>query len=77
LLATFHFELVVYDEIEKFRDYDHDIFNYPYEARKTKLASFTLNTRDFELGKPDESGNYVDGFITKTDYEYSSRSVKF
>ena len=48
MLGTYDFELVVYDEIEKFRDYDHDLFDYPYEERKTKLASFTLNTKDSE-----------------------------
>ena len=29
----------MYDETENFRDYDSPLFNYPYELRKTKIAS--------------------------------------
>ena len=36
------FELVLYDEIEKFREFDHPEFSYPYQNRKSKLNSFTL-----------------------------------
>ena len=32
--GSFDFQIIVYDEIEKFRDYDHPLFNYPYEKRK-------------------------------------------
>jgi len=35
-------ELVVYDETEYFRDWDHPLFNYPYMPRKTKLQSFKI-----------------------------------
>jgi hypothetical protein len=52
MLGAYDFELVVYDEIEKFRAYDNDLFEYPYEDRKTKLNSFNLDTRDFKLGNP-------------------------
>ena len=36
-------EIVIYDEVEKFRSYDHPSFNYPYGERKTKLSGYTLN----------------------------------
>ena len=47
LFQRLDFELVVYDEIEKFRKYDHPKFSYPYEARKSKLNSFTLDNVEF------------------------------
>ena len=28
------FQIVIYDEIEKFREYDDPQFSYPYEDRK-------------------------------------------
>jgi hypothetical protein len=62
----------VYDETENFRDYDHELFDYPYEDRKTKLTSVTLNIRDSMLTMPDENDKYPSGFQMKTDYEYSS-----
>ena len=37
------YDLVIYDEIEKFRDYDDSKFNYPYDNRKIKLESFVFN----------------------------------
>lgn len=33
-------ELVIYDEVEKFRSYNHPEFPYPYEKRKTTLSNF-------------------------------------
>ena len=35
LFGTYDFDLVVYDEIEKFRNYDDSKFEYPYDHRKT------------------------------------------
>ena len=49
ILSKLDFELVLYDEIEKFRQHDHPEFNYPYQARKSKLNSFTLDPIDFEI----------------------------
>ena len=49
LFSKFDFQLVVYDEIEKFRDYDHPLFGYPYDKRKIQVNSFTLNPTYFEL----------------------------
>ena len=39
-------EIVVYDEIEKFRQYDHPEFMYPFERRRVALQEFQF---DFEL----------------------------
>ena len=33
----------MYDEIENFKQYDDSSFNYPYDARKIKLRSYTFN----------------------------------
>jgi hypothetical protein len=31
----FDFKVVIYDEVEDFRDYDDNLFDYPYDDRKT------------------------------------------
>ena len=50
------FDLVVYDEIEDFRDPDEKnqnyTFMYPFSKRKSKLATFQINT-DFFRYDPD------------------------
>ena len=33
-------EVVVYDEIEKFRSYDHKYFDYPFQERKITKSNF-------------------------------------
>ena len=68
ILSKLSFELVLYDEIEKFRDFDDKNFNYPYQPRKTKLNSFTLDNSNFQ---------YVDGTYSLINYEYSSQDIKF
>ena len=35
----FDYEFVVYDELEKFRQYNAEQFAYPYETRKTRVSS--------------------------------------
>ena len=40
----FDFDLVVYDEIEYFRDYTHKLFDYPFQPRKNKLSTYSFNT---------------------------------
>jgi len=47
IFGRLDFELVLYDEIEKFREYDDPQFSYPYQNRKSKLNSFTLENLDF------------------------------
>ena len=68
VLSKVSFDLVIYDEIEKFRDYDHPDFNYPFQARKTIVNSFTLDNSMIE---------YVDGIYSLLNYEYSRQEVKF
>ena len=68
ILSKLSFELVLYDEIEKFRDYDDPEFDYPYQPRKTKLNSFTLDNTNFQ---------YVDGTFSLINYEYSREDIKF
>jgi hypothetical protein len=53
-LTKLDFELVVYDETEFFRAYDHDEFNYPYILRKTKIGKYffelpTSETSDYSV----------------------------
>lgn len=36
-------EIVVYDEIEKFRQYNHPEFQYPFEQRKNTLEEFQFS----------------------------------
>lgn len=33
-------EVVIYDEIEKFRNYNHPQFQYPFEKRKNAITNF-------------------------------------
>jgi len=39
----FEIDLVLYDETEYFRQYDHPLFNYPYTPRKNLLSSQKFN----------------------------------
>ena len=51
LFSTIEFELVLYDEVEYFKNYNDPEFDYPYSDRKTKLGSFNLDiniTEDFD-----------------------------
>ena len=42
LFSKYDFELVVYDEIETFKDYDYEkdniTYSYPFGKRKTRLT---------------------------------------
>jgi hypothetical protein len=33
------FDLVVYDEIQHFSDWNHALFDYPFSSRKTNLQT--------------------------------------
>ena len=59
-------EIVLYDEIEKFRNYDHPQFQYPYELRKVALSEFDFNLK---LEIPRNGINY--------DYDYKDDNVDF
>ena len=49
LFKKIDYELVIYDEIEKFRKHHDPKFNYPYDTRKSKLNSFTLSPLEFDF----------------------------
>ena len=42
-LKKFDFNVVIYDEVENFKDYDSSLFNYPYDNRKNIIDTLTLN----------------------------------
>ena len=62
--ALYDFDLVVYDEIEYFRDYKNPLFNYPYQKRKNKVQSFSFSA------DPDRIAD--DGA-----YDYNQLQLKF
>lgn len=39
-MKQFELELLVYDEVEYFRPWDHAEFDYPFTARKTLVEQF-------------------------------------
>lgn len=39
----FEYELIIYDETENFRQYNNELFNYPYEDRRKRVTSFNLD----------------------------------
>jgi hypothetical protein len=52
----------MYDEVEYFKKYTHPEFYYPFQKRKTKMGTFTL---DITLDKD------------TYDYDYYSKTVSF
>ena len=40
---TLGMEVVVYDETEYFREWDDDLFKYPFSNRKKKISEFEVN----------------------------------
>jgi hypothetical protein len=54
-IKEFDIELVVYDEVEYFKQWDDDSFNYPYTPRKTLIGSYkfdiTNRSIDYEYYK--------------------------
>ena len=48
MFSYFKFALVVEDEVEHFRDWNHDQFNYPYEKRMVVLSSMDLDL-DYDM----------------------------
>lgn len=55
LLADLEVELIIYDEIEHFRSWDHPQFNYPFTPRKSHEETFKLN---FSNSDQDYSYNF-------------------
>ena len=58
-------EIAVYDEIEKFRQYDHPEFAYPFEQRKNTLEEFTFN-----LDVPESADGQNYDYVYKDDKLY-------
>ena len=54
IFSEFDVDLVVYDEIENFRNSNHDQFNYPFDKRKTKISSYVFDVKPVE----NQDGNY-------------------
>lgn len=42
MFDKFDMEIVVYDEVEKFRSYNSTQFSYPYQKRKNNLGNFNF-----------------------------------
>ena len=42
ILSRNEVSLVLYDETEHYRDYNHPLFNYPYGPRKTALYNYNF-----------------------------------
>lgn len=73
MLNTLNIDLVAYDETEYFRQYDDELFNYPYTPRKSKLStikftipeegedySFVGSTMKFRRSSACLEGNWMD-----------------
>jgi len=43
IIDLYEVELIVYDETEHFRNWNHPEFNYPYANRKNYQGGFNLN----------------------------------
>lgn len=66
LFDKYGMEIVVYDEVEKFRQYSNPLFEYPFEKRKNFLQSvpFAIDVPVSADGKNNE-------------YSYNSDKVNF
>lgn len=77
VLQNYDFQIVVYDQIEKFREYDDPQFSYPFDQRKIKANSFTLETTHFELRDEEHNGYVVGASKWPINYSYMSQKVTF
>ena len=58
LFNLFDINLVVYDEAEKFREYNHPKFNYPYEHRKNYVGLIDMNLTSTNVTSKDDDYSY-------------------
>ena len=72
VFSKLEFELVAYDEIERFNDYQHPKFDYPYAERKNQLSSFNFRSKYFTMDPINLRLDYK-----SYDYEYTQSQVKF
>ena len=42
-IEKFEFHLTIHDEAQKFRDYNSNLFNYPYQKRISRAQMFTFS----------------------------------
>lgn len=63
-----NFDLVIYDEIEKFRKYDDPLFNYPFVRRKSKVFAVMINPFFFSL---------LENGLKMDDYMFPQVTAKF
>jgi hypothetical protein len=68
----YDFELVINDEVENFRDYDHPDFMYPYGPRKNLIESFMFKAGNFEIDEMSYRINYLDYDYSKMKFLISS-----
>jgi hypothetical protein len=61
LLSEFDYELVIYDEVEYFKNYKDPEFDYPYQERRTKIGN-----QKFNVSINDD-----------LDYNYESKQIRF
>ena len=46
MFNRYNFEVAFYDEVESHREWDDDLFNYPFAERKTVIDSFTVTVAE-------------------------------
>ena len=61
-MLEYEMDLIVYDEIEYFREWDSPLFDYPYTPRKNEIQSYKFKIPF----NPDTSG-----------YSFYSQELKF
>lgn len=67
---------MIYDEVETFRPYDDEQFDYPYGLRKTSLDFLSLNNSLItRKPRPDEPGAHL--YYTESQYDYQSNTISF
>ena len=57
-------DLILYDEVENFYEYDSPLFNYPYENRKNVIRTLSFNSTF-------NNSNFYDN------YEYMHENIYF
>lgn len=71
MFSLFDFSLVIEDEVEHFRDWNHDQFNYPYEKRMVIVNEVDINLEHSTLSDSlIEDPSYYD-------YDYEVRELMF
>ena len=72
VFSKLEYEVVAYDEIERFNDYESPEFDYPYAQRKNQLSTINFKGEYFGMNGAYNRINFAD-----FDYEYTQTRVKF